>query len=349
MKPKYLWYAVILAAVFAILIIFMSQRTVDPKGVSPTPEVEHDHPDAEPETPEEDRHPPAADNDELYTSTNRPLQKRVAATFPDSFKRGVDIFWEPVDGWPSPEVFDWWAAHLEEGDIDGVTLEAAERMFSRISDDSPVFSRPDRRRICAVVGASRNLLGSRYGDLIDAHDIVFRVNRAPTDTFSSDVGERTTHHVMWPRDLEEWQYDREAYLLMTPISANTKNVFDRILYLVDEYLHWDPLRVRIIHPEFVMYLHENWTEGWMAYPSTGFITLMVALSACDEVDVFGFGADAAGRWDRYYEDVPVDVTQFHPANIEAQIMQEMEEGGIIKIFRGNRVAPDSDKDVSIRH
>jgi hypothetical protein len=245
-------------------------------------------------------------------------------------------------------VYEWWAAHLEEGDIDGVTPEAAERMFSCISDDSSVFSTPDKRQICAVVGASRNLLGSHYGELIDAHDVVFRINRAPTDDYDSDVGEKTTHHVMWPRDLEEWQYDREAYLLMTPITANTKDVFDRILYLVDEEIHWDPLRVRIIHPEFVMYLHENWTKGWMTYPSTGFITLMIALNVCEEVDVFGFGADASGRWDRYYEDVPEDVSQFHPARIEARLLEEMEANGILKVYRGIRPDPHSGAEASSR-
>jgi beta-galactoside alpha-2,3-sialyltransferase (sialyltransferase 4A) len=349
MKPKHLWYAAFLAAIVAILIIFMSQGMVDLERASQAPEIEPGHLNVESEIPEEGRAPQATGDDELITSAGRPLQKRVAAVFPDSFKSGVEIFWEPVDGWVASEVLDWWAARLEAGDIDGVNLEAAERMFSRISDHSAVFSRPDRRRICAVVGASRNLLGSGYGDLIDAHDIVFRVNRAPTDAFQSDVGGRTTHHVMWPRDLEEWQYDRDAYLLMTPITANTKDVFDRILYLVDEDLRWDPQRVRIIHPEFVKYAHENWTEGWMTYPSTGFITLMIALNVCDEVDVFGFGADAAGRWDRYYEDVPEDASQFHPVNIEARLLREMEENGVLKIFRGNRLDPGTKTEASEQH
>ena len=349
MRLKNLWYVVLPAVVVAILIVLVSQRAADQEDGLPVPDVDHGQLDAEHEPLEADHDLPKADNREVSTSARGPLQQKLATTFPDSFKRGVDVFWGPHDGWISPEVFEWWAAHLEEGDIDGVTLEAAERMFTRISDDSLIFSRPDKRRICAVVGASRNLLGSGYGDLIDAHDVIFRVNRAPTDAYQGDVGEKTTHHVMWPRDLEEWQYDSDAYLLMTPVTANTKDVFDRILYLVDEDLLWDPLRVRIIHPEFVKYVHENWTDGWMTYPSTGFITLMIALNVCDEVDVFGFGADASGRWDRYYEDVPEDVSQFHPANIEAQLIQEMEQNGIIRIFRGGRREPGSQTEASAHH
>jgi beta-galactoside alpha-2,3-sialyltransferase (sialyltransferase 4A) len=346
MRLKNLWYVVFSAAVVAICFFLVSQRAVDQEASPPIPDVEVDHPDADSTTRDESHDLLDADVDRPSVSARGPLQNRLATTFPDSFKNGVDIFWEPVDGWISPEVFEWWAAHVEEGDIDGVTLEASERMFSRITDDSSVFSRPDGRRICAVVGASRNLLGSGYGDLIDAHDVVFRVNRAPTQAYGSDVGRKTTHHVMWPRDLEEWQYDRGAFLLMIPITANTKDVFDRILYLVDEDLRWDPLRVRIIHPGFVMYVHESWTEGSKTYPSTGFLTLMVALNICDEVDVFGFGADASGRWDRYYEEVPEDVSQFHPATIEARLMREMEENGILKIYRGDRREPSTGTDTS---
>ena len=87
----------------------------------------------------------------------------------------------------------------------------------------------------------------------------------------------------------------------------------------------------------------------MAYPSTGFITLMIALSVCDEVDVFGFGADASGRWDRYYQDDPVDASNFHPAHIEAELMRQMEENGILKIFQGNRRVPSPETDPSTQN
>jgi hypothetical protein len=99
---------------------------------------------------------------------------------------------------------------------------------------------------------------------------------------------------------------------------------------------WHLERVRIIHPEFVKYLHENWTEGRKHYPSTGFIALMLALHVCDEVDVFGFGADASGRWDRYYEDDAVDASGFHPGDYEGRLRREMEEKGILKVFHGSR-------------
>jgi hypothetical protein len=273
---------------------------------------------------------------ELKTSLKEgPLQKRLKTAFPDSFRERVNILWAPNGGWVSPEVFDWWALRVER---EGLTWEAAQRMFSVISGRRPVFSKPSERQICAVVGASRNLLGSRYGKLIDAHDVVFRVNRAPTAEFVRDVGNKTTHHVMWPTDLREDLADRRAFLLMNPITLHTEDLFDWILTLVEHDLPWEPSRVRIIHPEFVKYLHEDWMDRQGQFPSTGFITLMIAVHVCDEVDVFGFGADSEGRWDRYYEDDPVVPSDLHPADLEGELRREIEEKGILRVFLGNRTA-----------
>jgi hypothetical protein len=290
---------------------------------------------------------PPSDFD-LKTSLRGPLQQRLEAAYPDSYDSGIEIFWEPHDGWISQEVLDWWALRVTDDDFEGVNREAAERMLWRISADFPVFERTHRRRRCAVVGASRNLLGSRYGELIDAHDVIVRVNRAPTERFQTDVGEDTTHHVMWPRELGEWEYDRRAFLLMTPITVDNPGVFDRIITLAEQDLGWDLERVRIIHPGFVHYVHQRWTGDRGGYPSTGFIALMIALHVCDEVDVFGFGADAQGRWDRYYEEYPEDARNFHPVDFEGQLRREMEEKGILKVFRGSRPDPSSRTDAPPR-
>jgi hypothetical protein len=262
-----------------------------------------------------------------------PLQQRLQAAFPDSFREGVNILWSPSGGWVSPEVFDWWASRVER---EGLTWEAAQNMFSRLSGRRSVFAIPGERQICAVVGASRNLLGSRYGGLIDGHDLVFRVNRAPTTEFQRDVGQKTTHHVMWPTALGPDQADRRAVLLMNPVTLHTEDIFGVITSLVEEDLPWEPSRVRIIHPEFIKYLHENWMDEQGRFPSTGLIALMLAVHVCDEVDVFGFGANAEGGWDRYYEDHLERPADLHPVDVEGRLRSKLEEEGILKVFLGNR-------------
>ena len=305
-----------LLAVCWILVLLVAQRATAQEPVSPGP---LDFPD-------------------LRTSAWGPLQERLEKAFPDSFEKGVDIFWEKRDGWISPEVFDWWVRVVEDDGRQDLTWEDAQSMFRKLGPArSRVFSIRPRRRICAVVGASRNLIGSNYRELIDAHDVVIRMNRAPTVGFESEVGVKTTHHVMWPKMIGEAEFDREAFLLMTPITAGTEEVFDRIRDLVADHLRWEPGRVRLIHPEFVKYLDDNWLQGEGEYPSTGFIALMLAVHVCDEVDVFGFGATASGRWDHYYDAGPGQDAWFHPAGLEARLRRELEEKGILKVFRGSRL------------
>mmetsp|Transcript_11753 Transcript_11753/g.21387 ORF Transcript_11753/g.21387 Transcript_11753/m.21387 type:complete len:335 (+) Transcript_11753:50-1054(+) len=45
---------------------------------------------------------------------------------------------------------------------------------------------------CALVGSGSAMNGSRFGEEIDAHDTVIRVNRLPTESFFADFGQRTT-------------------------------------------------------------------------------------------------------------------------------------------------------------
>lgn len=49
---------------------------------------------------------------------------------------------------------------------------------------------------CAVVGNSGALLYSRYGKLIDSHDVVFRMNQAPTHGYETYVGHKATHRLL---------------------------------------------------------------------------------------------------------------------------------------------------------
>ena len=322
--PRVLRVLALVFAVVAVLVLLVLVRT--PAGWLVTPERK---------TPPKPDFSVSGPFPNLETSLRGPLQQKMLAAYPDSFREGVNVFFEARDGWVSDEVFDGWVSLV---DAEGLTREGAERMFSRISDESPVFPDSHKRQICAVVGASGNLLGSRYGPLIDAHDLVFRVNRAPRGYYGPDVGLRTTHHVAWPTNLHEELADRRAFLLWNPLTLHTPDLFDRMLSIAEKEMGWDPARVRIIHPEFIKYLHEGWTEERGEFPSTGLIAMMLAVHVCDEVDVFGFGADALGRWDRYYEDDPAVPSDLHPADVEGQLRRELKERGLLKVYLGNRSA-----------
>jgi hypothetical protein len=92
-----------LLAVCWILVLFVAQRTTAQEPASPGP---LDFPD-------------------LKTSAWGPLQERLEKAFPDSFEKGVDIFWEKRDGWISPEVLDWWKLSVEDDGRQDLTWEDA--------------------------------------------------------------------------------------------------------------------------------------------------------------------------------------------------------------------------------
>lgn len=53
--------------------------------------------------------------------------------------------------------------------------EVVEELFQLIPDEVLYMdASPERCRTCAVVGNSGNLIGSKYGDLIDASDFIIR-------------------------------------------------------------------------------------------------------------------------------------------------------------------------------
>uniref|UniRef100_A0A672RM42 CMP-N-acetylneuraminate-beta-galactosamide-alpha-2,3-sialyltransferase 1 n=1 Tax=Sinocyclocheilus grahami TaxID=75366 RepID=A0A672RM42_SINGR len=76
---------------------------------------------------------------------------------------------------------------------------------------------PSRCRTCAVVGNSGNLLGSYYGPVIDNHDFVFRMNKAPVQGYEKDVGSRTTHHIMYPESATH--LDNNTHLVLLPFKT----------------------------------------------------------------------------------------------------------------------------------
>ncbi|KAG7249376.1 hypothetical protein CRUP_008961 [Coryphaenoides rupestris] len=77
--------------------------------------------------------------------------------------------------------------------------EVMSQLFQVIPPPSlDLWPRPSRCHRCAVVGNSGNLRRSGHGKLIDSHSAVIRMNKAVTSGFEEDVGNRTTHHFLYP-------------------------------------------------------------------------------------------------------------------------------------------------------
>ncbi|XP_078274679.1 LOW QUALITY PROTEIN: polyribonucleotide 5'-hydroxyl-kinase Clp1 [Rhinoraja longicauda] len=89
----------------------------------------------------------------------------------------------------------WWLKLQQKAPV---LSQAHELLFQRAPQSRPDPRTHCRCRTCAVVGNSGNLVGSSYGQLIDSHRLVFRMNKAVTEGYEADVGRKTTHHLMYP-------------------------------------------------------------------------------------------------------------------------------------------------------
>nr|XP_020757145.1 CMP-N-acetylneuraminate-beta-galactosamide-alpha-2,3-sialyltransferase 2 isoform X2 [Odocoileus virginianus texanus] len=227
------------------------------------------------------------------------------------------------------------------------TNEVLEKLFQIVPGENPYrFRDPRQCRRCAVVGNSGNLRGSGYGPDVDGHNFIMRMNQAPTVGFEQDVGSRTTHHFMYPESARNLPANvsfvlvpfKALDLLWIASALSTGQI--RFTYApVKSFLRVDKEKVQIYNPAFFKYIHDRWTEHHGRYPSTGMLVLFFALHVCDEVNVYGFGADSRGNWHHYWENNryagEFRKTGVHDADFEAHIIDMLAKASKIEVYRGN--------------
>lgn len=224
---------------------------------------------------------------------------------------------------------------------------------------------------CAVVGNSGNLRASGYGEKIDAHSLVFRMNNAPVRSYEADVGSRTTHHVMSSH--VDWRNGYAKDTVSILIMDDTHN-FQRLPYAdkegytrkMQQVLYWlagkytpekapaaaspflthtayfqAPGGIKLMSPDFIRYIRHNWfrveESQDFKMPSIGFKTIVLAFHLCDSVDLFGFGINQkTQQWDHYYDEgFPITGVAMHRAGYQEQFLSELEENKVVRIYKGN--------------
>ncbi|XP_018526137.1 CMP-N-acetylneuraminate-beta-galactosamide-alpha-2,3-sialyltransferase 1 isoform X2 [Lates calcarifer] len=238
------------------------------------------------------------------------------------------------------DIFNWWKRLQGEKRNFTYYNEAVDTVF-KVIPPFPDFAEPspDRCKICAVVGNSANLKGSRYGPLIDFHDIVIRINRGRTKGYEADVGTKTTYHIMYPESAT--YLENTTRLIMFPFKSSDflwlmKKLNPGENGAVNSKLIANKNLVAILSPEFMKYVHEAWLGNKGYYPSTGFLTFALSLFLCDEVTVFGFGADSDGNWSHYFERLGNKnlKTGAHPGGYEYDVMVQLDKKKKIRFFKG---------------
>uniref|UniRef100_A0A3B4WZD0 CMP-N-acetylneuraminate-beta-galactosamide-alpha-2,3-sialyltransferase 1-like n=1 Tax=Seriola lalandi dorsalis TaxID=1841481 RepID=A0A3B4WZD0_SERLL len=130
--------------------------------------------------------------------------------FTQRFNKSVEPFLSAKHSL-SEAAFRWWKLEKRNFIYYSATVDNLFKTFPATPD---VEASSDRCRTCAVVGNSGNLNGSRYGPLIDFHDVIIRMNTGRTKGYEADVGKRTTHHVMYPESAVD--LDNTTHLVLVP-------------------------------------------------------------------------------------------------------------------------------------
>ncbi|KAG1946790.1 CMP-N-acetylneuraminate-beta-galactosamide-alpha-2,3-sialyltransferase 1 [Pimephales promelas] len=262
--------------------------------------------------------------------------------FNERYKPTVPLLLNSTNSVLQRNIFSWWKELQDVRSASNYT-KVVDQLFSLFpNEDHYSDAGPDRCRTCAVVGNSGNILGSNYGQLIDSHDLVIRINKGPTEDYEKDVGNKTTHRIMYPESAVD--LDDNTYLVLLPvkvldmqwlISAFTTRHIRHTYTNVPSSIKANKDKVMILHPEFIKYVHDNWAEGHGRYPSTGFLTLIFALHICDKVDVFGFGANSDRKWHHYFDKT---MTSFendsHGGDFENKTINQLHQENKILMYKG---------------
>ncbi|XP_067360414.1 ST3 beta-galactoside alpha-2,3-sialyltransferase 8 isoform X2 [Channa argus] len=285
-----------------------------------------------------------------------PSNKGVSPTRKETDPGGSDWFGKHYDPKQQPilqdnmKTFDqvtlkWWLG-LQQSGNDKSLNKVMSKMFQVISPPTGNFGpAPSRCRRCAVVGNSGNLWKSGYGKRIDTYDYVIRMNKAVTQGFEKDVGYRTTHHFLYPESAVDVKQGVSLVLLPFKLkdlewitSALSTGEVNMTYMKVKERVKADKDKVLVVNPEFFKYVHDNWTEHNGRYPSTGMLAIIFALHICDQVSVFGFGADQQGNWHHYWEKNlyagAFRKTGVHNAEVEHNIIRRLDKEHKITLHPG---------------
>ncbi|XP_042321573.1 uncharacterized protein C20orf173 homolog [Sceloporus undulatus] len=242
-----------------------------------------------------------------------------------------------------PEVLFWWLK-LQRSQDGNQVQKIIKHLFEICPSPSAKIQDIAQCGTCAVVGNSGRLRGSKFGEKIDSHHFVLRINTAPTAGFEEDVGTRTTHHFMYPESA--MNLHSGVHLVLVPFkpldlkwlaSAFSSGEIQHTYRRVKQFIQADKNKVLIINPAFLKYIQDKWTKHHGRYPSTGFTALIFAIHTCTQVSVFGFGADSDGNWHHYWEKNhyagAFRKTGVHDANFELGLIERLATEGKVLFYK----------------
>ncbi|KAI4334252.1 hypothetical protein L6164_018963 [Bauhinia variegata] len=206
----------------------------------------------------------------------------------------------------------------------------------------------ERYLSCAVVGNSGILLNKDYGELIDSHEVVIRLNNARVGNFEKKVGSKTSISFVNSNILHLCA--RRAGCYCHPYGQNVPIVMYMcqpahfLDYTVCNSSHKAPLlvtdpRFDVLCSRIVKYYSlkrfveetgkplEEWSsahDGSLFHYSSGMQAVMLALGICDKVSIFGFGKSVSAK--HHYHTNQKAELHLHDYEAEYQFYHDLVNG-----------------------
>lgn len=209
------------------------------------------------------------------------------------------------------------------------------------------FRRPCYKS-CAVVGSSGVLRNSSWGERIDSHSAIFRLNNAPVVGYEDDIGSRTTirmlhdYHFTSTNSGKLRMTENSGLLLLwppktRPNDTRTGGPSPRFT-AEEEFLDFYKSRkhscapIYRISPEAYgeIYRITGLLVGKFppTVPSTGFMTILSALQLCRSVNVFGLSWKSAAMTRRRHNRSGDDSTMTYYFDKKNAIVSNFERGSV---------------------
>eukprot|EP00240_Pyramimonas_obovata_P004583 CAMPEP_0118956982 /NCGR_PEP_ID=MMETSP1169-20130426/61861_1 /TAXON_ID=36882 /ORGANISM="Pyramimonas obovata, Strain CCMP722" /LENGTH=398 /DNA_ID=CAMNT_0006905035 /DNA_START=462 /DNA_END=1658 /DNA_ORIENTATION=- len=219
---------------------------------------------------------------------------------------------------------------------------------------------------CAVVGNAGSLLANSYGKMIDAHDIVFRMNQAPIVDYEQFVGERTTHRLL--NRLWTLGYSKSALITSAKYKSDENTPLEPGVVLISSRTEGDSFKDLHAHMQIrspstkVLKMHrtsvsmaeillkkfrtclkqlptgaKTFAGGNTA--SSGLVSLVMLYQLCDQVSLFGVGDDSSSPRvaELPYQYYKLGGTEraagnpVHSFDLEALLIKSIAQGGAITL------------------
>ena len=219
-------------------------------------------------------------------------------------------------------------------------------------------------KTCALVGNSAILSsGPAAGKFIDAHDVVFRLNQAPTKKYEDRVGKKTTVRILnksWVLgyggtlrlehgNVKDSDLPNEDGVLFLASRGN----FQAITKLMNKFRSSSAdgdENIKVLRMNFKLYdvisaqlkrfrsclasKKQTFTGG--STPSSGLMASLLLAGRCDEVNLYGFGPGTIRGKYQYYTLAGSERAHgesVHAFGLEFAFLKALDKIGLVKVCR----------------